>query len=182
MPEGSGLQRRKRLMLEILGRAVLIAALLALLVALAAAANGQTVPTEVKQAAIAALKASDVDGIHEEAFKWGKDKDGNVLISMSTPGKPCANGLCTEYLVAANPEIDARLVTVDGFAHVHPRGNARMSAAQPPSKEDLYFAAVVPGTVNIVIGAENHLVYFFDGKGIISTIKWKEFIKSIPHA
>ena len=88
------------------------------------------VPQEVRIAAGMALAASNTDGIHEEAFKWGKDKYGNVLVSMSTPGKPCfteVQKVCLSYFGAANPEIDARLVTVDGFAHVHPRGNSHES-------------------------------------------------------
>jgi len=169
-----------RIVTKALWGAMLISGVLAVLVVLAAAAHGQTVPAEVKQAAIAALKASNSDGIHEESFKWGKDKDGNVLISMSTPGKPCnsaVQGLCLDYFGAANPEIDARLVTVDGFLHVHPRGNANIRTTQPPSKEDLHFAAGIPGTINIVIGAESNMVYFFDGKGVTAVVKWKEFIK-----
>jgi len=137
------------------------------------------VPQEVRIAAGMALAASNTDSIHEEALKWGKDKYGNVLVSMSTPGKPCnaeVKGLCIEYFGAANPEIDARLVTVDGFAHVHPRGNSHMSPVQPPSKEDLYFAAGVPGTINLVIGAGSHLVYFYDGNGVTGTEKVKDFL------
>lgn len=137
------------------------------------------VPQEVRIAAGMALAASNTDGIHEEAFKWGKDKYGNVLVSMSTPGKPCfteVQKVCLSYFGAANPEIDARLVTVDGFAHVHPRGNAHMSLIQPPSKEDLYFAAGVPGTINLVIGAGSHLVYFYDGNGVTGTEKVKDFL------
>jgi len=137
------------------------------------------VPQEVRIAAGMALAASNTDGIHEEAFKWGKDKYGNVLVSMSTPGKPCfteVQKVCLSYFGAANPEIDARLVTVDGFAHVHPRGNSHMSLVQPPSKEDLYFAAGVPDTINLVIGAGSHLVYFFNGTGVTGTIKIKDFL------
>ena len=169
----------KKLIIEILWRSVAVSIFITMLVLLATAAHGQTIPVEVKQAAIAALKESDTDGIHESSFKWGRDKDGNVLVSMSTPGKPCnsvVQGLCIEYFAAANPEIDARLVTVDGFAHVHPRGNAHMSFVQPPSKEDLYFAAGVPGTINLVIGAGSHLVYFFDGNGVTGTEKVKDFL------
>jgi hypothetical protein len=159
---------------------MLISGVLAVLAVLAVAAHGQTVPAEVKQAAIAALKASNSDGIHEESFKWGKDKDGNVLISMSTPGKPCnsaVQGLCIDYFGAANPEIDARLVTVDGFFHTHPRGNEHINVVQPPSKEDLYFASGIPGTINIVLGCGSKMVYFFDGTGVIKTEKLKDFLK-----
>jgi hypothetical protein len=170
----------KKLMIEILWRSVVVSIFITMLVLLATAAHGQTIPVEVKQAAIAALKESDTDGVHESSFKWGRDKDGNVLVSMSTPGKPCnsaVQGLCLDYFGAANPEIDARLVTVDGFLHVHPRGNAHIRTTQPPSKEDLHFAAGIPGTINIVIGAESNMVYFFDGKGVTAVVKWKEFIK-----
>lgn len=156
---------------------------LILLCAFASVCWGQTipdVPQEVRFAVGMALAASNTDGIHEEAFKWGKDKDGNVLISMSTPGKTCGTvqrDTCLEYFIPANPAVDARLATVDGFAHVHPRGNVRVSFVQPPSREDLYFAAGVPSTINIVVGADSHLVYFFDGKGVTGTVKLKDFLR-----
>ncbi len=146
-------------------------------VVLTVAAFGQVVPKEVKYATIRILAASNTDGIHEEAFKWGKDAQGNTLISYSVPGKPCDNFSCHEDFTPADPAIDNRFVSIDGFAHVHPRGDAKHAPVQPPSKEDLAFAAGIPGTVNIVIGAGNKIVYFFDGHGVTGTMKLKTFLQ-----
>ena len=150
------------------------AAFAVMLVVFAVAAFSQVVPVEVKQAAAKVVAASNIDGIHEEAFKWGKDAQGNILISYSVPGKPCDNFSCHEDFTPADPAIDNRFVSIDGFAHVHPRGDAKHAPVQPPSKEDLAFAAGIPGTVNIVIGAGNKIVYFFDGHGVTGTMKLKE--------
>ena len=149
--------------------------LLILLFAFAIPAFSQTDPA-VKQAVVNVLKASDKDGIHEEAFKWGKDKDGNTLISYSRPGKTCTS-VCNENFIPADPTVDNNFVTIDGFAHVHPRGDGLHAYVQPPSAADLAFATEAPAAINIVIGSESKTVYFFDGKGITGTLKLKDFLK-----
>jgi hypothetical protein len=49
---------------------------------------------------------------------------------------------------------------------------------QKPSNVDLAFAALTPpGTINLVIGSGSQIVYFFDSKGVTSTVKLKDFLK-----
>ncbi len=60
-------------------------AIAVLMLGLTVVSEGQAspppIPIEVKQAAIVALKMSSKDNLHEEAFKWGRDAAGNVLVS-----------------------------------------------------------------------------------------------------
>ena len=172
----------------ILYRAAIVAALFAVfiifVVCFSVVSEGQAspppIPIEVKQAAIVALKASSKDNLHEEAFKWGRDAAGNVLVSPSIPGAPCGThvGLCESGFTPADPSIDEKFVTIEGFAHVHPYGTLEHQYVQPPSKVDIAVAASVPaGTINIVIAAADKKIYFYDGTGVIAVVKWKEFIK-----
>jgi hypothetical protein len=141
---------------------------------------GQNIPSEVRAAAAVIFKASDKDGIHEEGFKWGRDTAGNVLISYASPGPQCPPppGNCQLDFISADPSIDEKFVTIDGFAHVHPKGNANHITMQKPSNVDLAFAALTPpGTINLVIGSGSQIVYFFDSKGVTSTVKLKDFLK-----
>ena len=153
-----------------------IIGMLTLFLLLACCAKCQTIPTEVKQATVAALKASDTDGMHEEGFIWGKDAVGNVLIVVSAV-VPCQAKICVTTFDAANPEVAARLTSIDGFAHVHPKGDGKHAWVQPPSREDLNFAALSPGTIYIVIGSASKVVYFYDSHGMTSTVKLKEFLQ-----
>jgi hypothetical protein len=134
------------------------------------------IPPEVKVAALIALRNSDTDGMHEEGFIWGKDAAGNVLIVMSAT-RPCRTGKCEITFEAADPGTLSRLTSVDGFAHIHPRGDGRHIWVQSPSVEDMMFAADSPGACNIVIGAADHKVYFFDGTSVTKTVKLKEFLQ-----
>ena len=153
--------------------------LLLILPCLSLSAWGQAViPQEVKQATIVALKGSAKDNMHEEAFKWGKDASGNVLVSPSIPGLSCTQHVCHSGFTPADPSIDARLVTVEGFTHVHPQPSLDHNWVQTPSKADLAFAADTPtGTINIVIAAGDKKIYFFNSKGVTSTEKLKDFLK-----
>jgi hypothetical protein len=157
---------------------MLIAVLLAILfsVALAAVAQGQTIPPEVKQATLVALQASDTDGMHEEGFIWGRDAAGNVLI-VASKVRPCGKVKCEVTFEAADPNVLAKLAAVDGFEHIHPKGKGKVEWGQPPSVEDQEFAAESPGAINIVVGSKSKLVYFFDGHNITNTIKLKDFLK-----
>jgi len=159
--------------IEVTFIAVALAVLFSICVA---AAQGQTVPVEVKTAAINAIKASDTDGMHEEGFIWGRDALGNVLIVVAN-SMSCGKTTCEEHYIATDPSILARLVSVEGFAHVHPRGDGIHKWVQPPSVEDMTFAADSPGALNLVFGSENKRVYFFDDKGMIKIIRLKEFLQ-----
>jgi len=155
--------------------------LIVVLLLLSVLAHSQSLPSEVKAAVIVALKASDTDGVHEEGFKWGKDVQGHVLISMNKPGKPCMpGGTCSEIFEPADPSIDEKLVTVDGFAHVHPCGNSTQQPVQVPSKTDFAFAAIgSPDTINMVIASKDQRIYYFNATGVTGSVKLKEFLAEV---
>ena len=168
----------------ILYRAAIVAALFVVfiifIVCSSILSEGQSIPKEVKQAAIVALKATEKDNRHEESFKWGRDAAGNILVSPSISRAPCGThvGLCESDFTPADPSIDARFVTIEGFAHTHPASTLEHQHGQLPSTQDIAFAARgVPGTVNLVIAVEDKKVYFYDGTGVIAVVKWKEFVK-----
>jgi hypothetical protein len=131
------------------------------------------VPPEVKRAIQASVDSSNSKtnddtkgGHHEESLKWGKDSDGNTVVSPSVPGPyaPPGTNPHTNF-TPADPGVDQRLVTVDGFAHVHPRGGDGESYVQPPSQADRD-AARGYNAINIVVGAGNKTVYFYRGSDV----------------
>jgi hypothetical protein len=68
------------------------------------------------------------------------------------------------------------LSTVDGFAHIHPKGGDDRSFVQGPSAADLKFAGH-SSAINLVVGAADKKVYFFNGDGVIGKpMKLKEFM------
>ena len=102
-------------------------------------------------------------GFHEESLKYGKDASGNVLVSPSVPGPyaPPGTNPHTDY-TPANPKVDEKLVTVDGFVHIHPKGGGDRAFVQGPSQADRDFAGLSSAR-NIVVGAADKKVYFFNG-------------------
>jgi hypothetical protein len=168
----------RELVAHVVRDAFLVALGLAVLfIAFCSASQGQTIPPEVKQATLVALQASDTDGLHEEGFIWGRDAAGNVLIVVSKV-RPCGKVKCEITFEAADPNVLAKLAAVDGFEHIHPKGNGKVEWVQPPSVEDQEFATgCTADTINIVVGSKSKLVYFFNGHNITSTIKLKDFLK-----
>lgn len=154
-------------------------------------AVAQSVPTEVKQAIVRSVKASNSPtaddsrgGFHEEGGLWGVTAEGTILVIPAKPGKAHATA-CDHKTVllnlgdAADPTLSAKLVDVLGEWHVHPSGyvvhdNVTCNFAQPPSSIDI---ANAMDPVNIVIGADDKMVYFYDHNGVTSKTKLKEFLK-----
>jgi len=142
------------------------------------------VPAEAKAAIGNALNATNAPtaddkkgGFHEESVKWGKDASGNVVVSPSVPGAyaPPGTNPHTNF-TPANPQTDQKLVTVDGFAHIHPRGDAGRPFNQFPSDKDKTFAGQ-SSAINLVVGAADRKVYFFNGSGQIGKpMKLKDFM------
>ena len=172
-----------RLVLDILRDSVFIAVCAVLLITLCCVAQGQTVPVEVKRAIAASLKASNTDGMHEEGGIWGLTTRGNYVVIPAKPGKkadPCMRGIVSLAIGdAADPSLEANLQTILGEWHVHPRGTKKCDRdaqgfwRQPPSKVDLDGAE---DNVNIVIGAGDGFVYYYNKNGVTNKIPYKEFI------
>jgi RHS repeat-associated protein len=142
------------------------------------------VPSAAKAAIANALNASNSPtaddkkgGFHEESVKWGTDASGNVIVSPSVPGAYAPPGTNpTTNFTPANPQTDQNLATVDGFAHIHPKGGGDRSFVQGPSAADLKFAGQ-SSAINLVVGAADKKVYFFNGSGVIgSPMKLKDFM------
>ena len=68
-------------------------------------------------------------------------------------------------------------MTVDVFAHIHPRGDADRPFNQFPSGVDIDFASN-SAAINLVVGAADKKVYFFNGSDQIGDpMKLKDFMK-----
>ncbi len=135
----------------------------------------QSVPVEVKQAIRESIKASDTDGQHEEGGIWGITTAGKLVVIPAKSGKSvqCGDGVKV-YITpgeAANPALDADLATVLGEWHVHPSG---CNFIQPPSAADIETAIEA---INLVIGARDKVVYFYNPREITGTEKLKSFLK-----
>jgi RHS repeat-associated protein len=143
------------------------------------------VPPEMKAAIMDALNASNAPtdddkkgGFHEESVKSGKDASGNVVVSPSVPGPYAPPGTDPHTgFKPADPKKDEKLVTVDVFAHIHPKGNADRPFNQFPSKKDIA-GALSPSAINLVVGAKDKKVYFFNASGQIGNpIKLRDFMR-----
>ena len=150
---------------------------------------GQTVPAEVKQAIAISVKASNSPtaddpqgGHHEEGGMWGLDKAGNVIVLVARPGKSTADKCGVVTSIGLGDSDSPRkndLVSILGEWHVHPAGisqdgNVLCNYVQPPSAVDK--AGAITDT-SIVIGARDKIVYFYNSKGVTSTVKLKDFLK-----
>ncbi len=147
------------------------------------------VPPEMKAAIVNALNASNAPsgpgpvgdyrgGYHEESVKSGTDASGNVVVSPSAPGPYAPPGTNPHTgFTPANPKTDENLVTVEVFAHIHPKGGADGSFVQGPSQQDFDFAKLTGNAINLVVGAADKKVYFFNGSGQIGKpMKLKDFM------
>jgi hypothetical protein len=143
-----------------------------------AAAQAQTaqnlasqVPSEVKAAIADSVRASNSPteddkkgGFHEESGIAGTNTSDKLVISPEKPG-PYANPDTSSEAHTSQKPVDQNVantiakVTVSW--HVHPSGStATHTWNQPPSAGDRQ--GVVPGAINIVVGARNKTVYFYD--------------------
>ncbi len=143
------------------------------------------VPAAVKVAignAVAATNAPNTDdkkgGFHEEGGIWGKDASGNLVVSPAQPGQVWKRGdksVAIDEGIPANPKLTESLMTFDGKYHVHPPGAGNDRFDQPPSPGDLHSTTLAP--INIVVGAQNGRVYFYNATGITYEMSLKDFLK-----
>lgn len=149
-------------------------------------------PPEVKDAINNGVKTSNSPtaddkkgGFHEEGGVWGKDKDGNTVVSPAQSGPysdvKVPGGTATVDLgKPANPELLNKIVKFEGEYHIHPKGEivetsgnkqTTYNFVQPPSKAD-HSAALAP--TNLVVGARDKKVYFYNQETTTSTQKLKD--------
>jgi hypothetical protein len=159
-----------------------------LLLVLAGTCLAQSIPVEVKQDMVASIQRSNsptIDdpkgGHHEEGGMWGISTDGKLLIIPVIAG--AAHLICSaepttlDIGKAINPALQTNLASIQGEWHVHPSGiseDGRCDFVQQPSATDI---SVAYADTNIVIGARDKIVYFYNSKGVTSKLKLKEFLK-----
>jgi hypothetical protein len=204
---GGGLRGDKKFMSEMKTPAILAFLQLALWVALivfllSAFVHCQQhpvpdVPSEVRAAIMASVKASDSPtaddkkgGHHEEGGMWGIDDQGGLMVLNSKPGRAVDmnTAAAVEIFLGdfSNPGLTKHVVTLTGAWHVHPSAVEWRTSAlsglhvkvrefeQPPSDVDIAEAVC---NINIVVGARDGVVYFYDAKGVFFTEALDHFQK-----
>ena len=161
------------------------------------------VPQAVKDAIRASVNASNsptsddkVGGFHEEGGMWVTTTDGKLAVLPAVPGayaKP-NEGSHIDPELSVVPIASDKIATIDGDWHVHPRGGViedrktkrkgvvtetiiTETFTQPPSPKDITWGLA---PINIVIGAQDQLVYFYNASGIVATEPLAAFL-SPPH-
>jgi hypothetical protein len=147
-------------------------------------AQNQNVSPEVKSAIADSVKASNSPtaddkkgGYHEEGGIWGTTTSGNTVVVPAQPGPYSGPNDTTAHIDpgnSANPALKDNLQSVDGTWHVHPKGGADKGFVQPPSAQDKANAAA---SINIVVGAGNKRVYFYNSTGVTREMSLKDFMK-----
>ena len=117
---------------------------------------------------------------HEEGGIAGPDKSGNLVVSPDKPG-PYANPDVSKTADTthnpANPDTRNSITSVTVNWHVHAAGStATHNWKQPPSPVDRSHA--ISGAINVVAGAGNNRVYFYDNSRIIGSMSMKDFMRS----
>jgi RHS repeat-associated protein len=141
---------------------------------------------DVKGAISDAVKSSNAPsgddkkgGFHEEGGVFGTTTGGQQIAIPAKPGAyspPGADKATIDPGNAKDPSKTSNLTSVDGSYHVHPSGSADgRSFVQPPSAADR--AAALPNGTNIVVGAGDQKVYFYNGNGTVGTMSLKDFNK-----
>ena len=82
--------------------------------------------------------------------------------------------------IPADQKLRNRIARPEVFWHVHPAGIVKLGTLtyfweQAPS--DLDRAAAAPGAINIVIGARDQTIYFFNCEGPVLTLSLEDFLQ-----
>ncbi len=124
-------------------------------------------------------------GSHEEGGAWGLNAAGNQIATPAAPGafadlrQPGRVVAQIDPALAADPARQNDIQTPQGVFHVHPRAQVTMPDGtirvfnQFPSGADIGAAA----SMNIVVGARDRTVYFYNGGGQRATIPLNRFLR-----
>ena len=145
------------------------------------------VPNEVKKAILNALKTSNSPsgddkkgGYHEEGGMWGPSDTGGLLVIPAKPGPYSKQGDKTATVdegIPADPKmLEHSTGELGGKYHIHPKGGGDYGFVQPPFDGDHKNAS--PG-INIVVGAENRMVYFYDSSGTFASMGLSRFLGDV---
>lgn len=113
--------------------------------------------------------ADKTGGFHEESGVAGTDVNGKLVISPDQPGPYANPDKTTEAHTSGHPadqNVRNSIADVTVSWHVHPSGRtATHDWIQPPSDVDKRQA--IPGAINIVVGAGNKTVYFYNSSSVV---------------
>ncbi len=144
------------------------------------------IPGAVKSAIMNSVNASNAPsgadttgGFHEESGIAGTNAAGGLVVSPDQPGA-YSNPDTSNHVSTTHTPVDAdarnSIANVTVMWHVHPSGTtATHGWVQPPSAQDQ--SVVVPGPINIVVGAGNRTVYFYNGSSNVQSMSLKNFMK-----
>lgn len=110
----------------------------------------------------------NVGGFHEEGFAQGPNATGGTSIFTMTTGAAGTPGQQASISIdqgTANSQVNGLPNLV---VHVHPAGTSGSNIwRQSPSPADR--AAALPGVSNVVVGAGNRTLYFYDSQRTVAT-------------
>ncbi len=153
------------------------------------------VPQTAKDAIEASVEASNSKngsdpegGHHEEGGVWGPTRDDTELAVPAKPGAYCHLDKCQQASVqnldSADPSKMAKLKNIEGQWHVHPKGTRDFLDRHAEFNQGPSGTKGNPGhdiktgifKINIVIGARDGKVYFYDTTGVVAKMKYTDFI------
>jgi hypothetical protein len=148
------------------------------------------VPREAKDAIAQSVKDSNspskeagdkTGGMHEEGGIWGYDSSGNLVVCPAKPGQAATSDSDIVSVVPSNVKDSGsrdQITEAGGQWHVHPEGNRTTKFDQPPSTDTAHAdTAKAFAPINIVVGAKDKTVYFYDKSGTIAQMPLKDFLK-----
>ena len=122
-------------------------------------------------------------GFHEEGGQWGTTTSGTVSVAPAVPGPAhlaVVGGAHMDPAKSVDPNVKNNWQSLDGTYHVHPSGSiadangTKSFFVQGPSGRDIKQAR---GGINIVVGASDKKVYFYNSNGAIGKpMKLKDFM------
>jgi len=148
------------------------------------------VSPETKKAIAESLKASNSPtaddkkgGFHEEGGQSITTTDDKKIVQPAQPGAysdPSKDKLATmDTGKSVNPVPSNSVKSVENTYHIHPGGSVQKGDKtyffnQPPSAEDISGASA---GLNIVVGARDKQVYFYNSSGNLGEMSLKDFMK-----
>jgi hypothetical protein len=147
------------------------------------------VPEKTKEAIMASLNASNsptaddkLGGFHEESGVAGETVTGKWINSPDEPSpyfNPAINRDAISEETPADQQLRNTIARPEIFWHVHPAGivtvgKFRYMWSQAPSAIDL--AGAAPGAIDIVVGARDDTVYFYERSGRVLTLDLQDFM------
>jgi RHS repeat-associated protein len=147
------------------------------------------IPQAVKDAIQESLDASNAPsecacdftgGFHEEAGLAGYDVNRNLVISPEKPGPAKNPDVESDRAhtsgVPVDQEVRNLIATPTVSWHIHPKGETQTHHfVQGPSPAD--HMGAIQNTINIVVGARDKTVYFYDSSNHVTHMRLDQFMR-----